>query len=376
MPLYLMSVHGTQTDAGPAAPRGHATDVRRRRRLQPASCRQQGNWVFAGGPLPAGHRDRRPRARTARPCSPTARTPRPRSTSAASGSSGPTDLDQAVELAARGSAACRGPVEVRPIQDEPIDELRSRSSDARVACRARRPTRSAGSSARSPAGRVATLVRVFGDIDIAEEAVQEAFVAATTTWPTTGLPPNPGAWITTTARNRAIDRLRREAKRHHRQVEAALLQERSRLRRPRPAGGGARAGRPAPPDLHLLPPGAGPAHPGGADPAPGRPACRPRRSRGRSWCPNPRWPSAWCGPSARSRRRRIPIRVPTTGSSRTGSGPCSPSSTWSSTRGTPRRAGRTWSATTCARRRCGWPGCCTSSCPTSPRRWGCSHCCC
>lgn len=70
---------------------------------------------------------------------------------------------------------------------------------------------------------MATLVRIFGSIDIAEEAVQEAFVTATVTWPSTGLPPNPGAWITTTARNRAIDRLRREAKRHDRQVEATRL---------------------------------------------------------------------------------------------------------------------------------------------------------
>jgi len=70
---------------------------------------------------------------------------------------------------------------------------------------------------------VATLVRVFGDIEIAEDAVQEAFVVATDRWPTTGLPPNPGAWITTTARNRAIDRLRREAKRHHRHSQAAQL---------------------------------------------------------------------------------------------------------------------------------------------------------
>jgi RNA polymerase sigma-70 factor (ECF subfamily) len=74
---------------------------------------------------------------------------------------------------------------------------------------------------REESGRsVATLVRVFGSIDIAEDAVQEAFVAATATWPDTGLPPNPGAWISTTARTRAIDRLRREAKRHDRQVEA------------------------------------------------------------------------------------------------------------------------------------------------------------
>ena len=72
---------------------------------------------------------------------------------------------------------------------------------------------------------MATLVRIFGDIDIAEEAVQEAFVIATKRWPATGMPPNPGAWITTTARNRAIDRLRRESTRHGRHVEAALMYE-------------------------------------------------------------------------------------------------------------------------------------------------------
>jgi RNA polymerase sigma-70 factor, ECF subfamily len=57
---------------------------------------------------------------------------------------------------------------------------------------------------------VATLIRVFGDIDVAEDAVQEAFVVALRKWQGEGLPPNPGGWITTTARNRAIDRLRRE----------------------------------------------------------------------------------------------------------------------------------------------------------------------
>ncbi|HKR71136.1 MAG TPA: RNA polymerase sigma factor [Streptosporangiaceae bacterium] len=70
---------------------------------------------------------------------------------------------------------------------------------------------------------VATLVRFFGDIDIAEEAVQDAFTVAMRRWPETGLPPNPGAWITTTARNRAIDQLRREASRHDRHAQAALL---------------------------------------------------------------------------------------------------------------------------------------------------------
>jgi RNA polymerase sigma-70 factor (ECF subfamily) len=76
-------------------------------------------------------------------------------------------------------------------------------------------------------GRViATLVRLFGDIDIAEEAVQEAFLVATERWPSDGLPPNPGGWLTTTARRRAIDRLRREATRDDRQAQAALLHER------------------------------------------------------------------------------------------------------------------------------------------------------
>lgn len=57
---------------------------------------------------------------------------------------------------------------------------------------------------------VATLIRVLGDFDLAEDAVQEAFARALETWPRDGIPQNPGAWITTTARNRAIDRLRRE----------------------------------------------------------------------------------------------------------------------------------------------------------------------
>ena len=73
---------------------------------------------------------------------------------------------------------------------------------------------------------VAVLVRVFGSIDIAEDAVQEAFVAATRHWPEAGLPPNPAAWIITTARRRAIDHLRREASRDDRHAQAALLRAR------------------------------------------------------------------------------------------------------------------------------------------------------
>jgi RNA polymerase sigma-70 factor, ECF subfamily len=70
---------------------------------------------------------------------------------------------------------------------------------------------------------VAILTRVFGDIDTAEDAVQDAFAEAARRWPEAGLPPSPAGWIITTARNRAIDRLRREATRADKHAQAALL---------------------------------------------------------------------------------------------------------------------------------------------------------
>ena len=77
-------------------------------------------------------------------------------------------------------------------------------------------------------GRViATLTRRFGDLDIAEEAAQEAYLIALQRWPESGLPPNPGAWLTTTAQNRAIDRIRRESTRDTRQVQAAMMTDNS-----------------------------------------------------------------------------------------------------------------------------------------------------
>ena len=79
---------------------------------------------------------------------------------------------------------------------------------------------------REESGRVvASLVRLFGDIDLAEEAVQDAFLVAVERWPTGGFPPNPGGWIMTTARNRAIDRVRRESARPDRQAEATRMLE-------------------------------------------------------------------------------------------------------------------------------------------------------
>ena len=72
---------------------------------------------------------------------------------------------------------------------------------------------------------VAGLVRLHGDIDLAEESVQEAFVVATQRWPETGVPPNPGGWITVTARNRALDRLRRESTRAQREQRATMTDD-------------------------------------------------------------------------------------------------------------------------------------------------------
>lgn len=79
---------------------------------------------------------------------------------------------------------------------------------------------------RDEVGRcTATLIRVLGDVDLAEDAVAEAFAIAAQQWPVEGTPPNPGGWITTTARNRAIDRLRRERSRDERHAAAQRLQQ-------------------------------------------------------------------------------------------------------------------------------------------------------
>jgi RNA polymerase sigma-70 factor (ECF subfamily) len=79
---------------------------------------------------------------------------------------------------------------------------------------------------RREAGRcTATLIRVLGDIELAEDAIADAFAIAAARWPVTGVPPNPGGWITTTARNRAIDRLRRESTRTDRYLAAHRLRE-------------------------------------------------------------------------------------------------------------------------------------------------------
>ncbi|MFD7985808.1 RNA polymerase sigma factor, partial [Kitasatospora indigofera] len=70
---------------------------------------------------------------------------------------------------------------------------------------------------------VATLARRFGDLDIAEETAAEAFATAVERWPADGVPPNPGGWLTTTAHRKAIDRIRREARRTEKHKEALML---------------------------------------------------------------------------------------------------------------------------------------------------------
>ena len=70
---------------------------------------------------------------------------------------------------------------------------------------------------------VATLARRFGDLDIAEEAAAEAFAIAVERWPADGVPPHPGGWLTTTAAHKALDRLRRESRRHDKQMEASTM---------------------------------------------------------------------------------------------------------------------------------------------------------
>ncbi len=72
---------------------------------------------------------------------------------------------------------------------------------------------------------VAALTRSFGDLDISEEAAAEAFATAVGRWPADGVPPSPGAWLTTTANRKAIDRIRRENKRGGKQQEAQLLSD-------------------------------------------------------------------------------------------------------------------------------------------------------
>ena len=160
----LRRLRGDQPDAGRHPRRAACSRPRRRR---PCACR------------------------TARRSRPTARSPSSRRPSAATCFFEADDLDAAIELAAKIPAArLGGAIEVRPIV-EWLAILEQASA-----------TSGAASSPR--------LIGFLGDFDLAEEAAQEAFAIAAERWPRDGVPANPGAWLVTTARNRAIDRIRRD----------------------------------------------------------------------------------------------------------------------------------------------------------------------
>ena len=177
----MLSVHMVEGEPMPADGRGDAADVRRRRRASTSEIREAGAWVFGGGLHPAD-------TATA--------------VKVADGevllTDGPfaetkeqlggfwiieaADLDAALAWAAKATVACQGPVEVRPFQDEPE---RSSMTDA--------ATGTVERVFREESGRaVATLIRLFGDIDIAEEAVQDAFLVAAESWPADGRAAQPG----------------------------------------------------------------------------------------------------------------------------------------------------------------------------------------
>ena len=110
------------------------------------------------------------------------------------------DLDEAIEVAAKIPGARHGKIEVRPIWESTLSDTAEHAAAERAVAGA----------FRDEWGRiVATVIRTTGDWDLAEECAQDAFARALERWPVDGVPRNPGAWLTTTARNRAIDRLRR-----------------------------------------------------------------------------------------------------------------------------------------------------------------------
>ena len=181
-----------------------------------AEMQATGAWVFGGGLQIARHRHRRASPRGRHRSSPTARSPRRRSTSAASGSSRPPTSTPPSAWAEKALGGLQGRRRGPPVP--------GRARGLSPACRPTAATSSA-SSARSAAGSSPPWSASSATSTSPRRRSRRRSSWRRERWPATGVPPNPGGWILTTARNRAIDRLRRESTRHDRQVHAARLHE-------------------------------------------------------------------------------------------------------------------------------------------------------
>ena len=208
---------------------------------------------------------------------------------------------------------------------------------------------------------LATLIRQLGDFQLAEDALQDAFAEAIVAWDRDGVPQRPGAWITTAARRRAIDRLRRDrvlADRVQRLGALAEIETAASAAaddEPRAVGGDRRS--PAA-DLHVLPSGARDARPRGADAALAR---RPDDGRDRARVPRRRAGDGAADRAREAQDRRRPDPVPDPARRRAARPPraaCSPSSTSSSTKAGARRRATGSCAASCAARRSASAGCC------------------